>query len=229
MEMTHKTDLKSVEQPDADQKVVNEFTGKLEAKQAVAFEKRVVVVTSRDYDDEATLKAGMQVLTNKVSDEPYQKLVEDQSQAWAKRWEKADVQITGDDAAQQGIRFNLFQLFSTFYGEDKRLNIGPKGFTGEKYGGATYWDTEGFAIPLYLSLADKKVSENLLEYRYNQLAGAFHNAREQGLKGALYPMVTFNGIEIIMNGKSHLKKFIETARLPMLFIITRAIPVMKHT
>jgi maltose phosphorylase len=29
-------------------------------------------------------------------------------------------------------------LFSTYYGEDSQLNIGPKGFTGEKYGGATY-------------------------------------------------------------------------------------------
>ena len=75
------------------------------------------------------------------------------------------------------------------------MNIGPKGFTGEKYGGATYWDTEAFAVPLYLALADKEVTHNLLEYRHNQLPGAYHNAQEQGLKGALYPMVTFNGIE----------------------------------
>ncbi|GAB5051544.1 glycoside hydrolase family 65 protein [Pediococcus ethanolidurans] len=195
MEMTHKADLKALEEPVDDLKVANTFSGALDAKQTTNFEKRVIVVTSRDYDDDATLKAAMQNLSQQVTAVAYQKLVADQTDGWAKRWEKADVQVTGDDAAQQGIRFNLFQLFSTFYGEDKRLNIGPKGFTGEKYGGATYWDTEGFAIPLYLSLADKKVSENLLEYRYNQLAGAFHNAREQGLKGALYPMVTFNGIE----------------------------------
>lgn len=50
-------------------------------------------------------------------------------------------------------------------------------------------------MPLYLSLADPKVSLNLLKYRHNQLSGAEHNARQQGLKGALYPMVTFNGIE----------------------------------
>lgn len=195
MEMTHKADLKALEEPVDDLKVANTFSGALDAQQTTNFEKRVIVVTSRDYDDDATLKAAMQNLSQQVTAVAYQKLVADQTDGWAKRWEKADVQVTGDDAAQQGIRFNLFQLFSTFYGEDKRLNIGPKGFTGEKYGGATYWDTEGFAIPLYLSLADKKVSENLLEYRYNQLAGAFHNAREQGLKGALYPMVTFNGIE----------------------------------
>ncbi|MDV7719166.1 glycoside hydrolase family 65 protein [Pediococcus ethanolidurans] len=195
MEMTHKADLKALEEPVDDLKVANTFSGALDTQQTTNFEKRVIVVTSRDYDDDATLKAAMQNFSQQVTTVAYQKLVADQTDGWAKRWEKADVQVTGDDAAQQGIRFNLFQLFSTFYGEDKRLNIGPKGFTGEKYGGATYWDTEGFAIPLYLSLADKKVSENLLEYRYNQLAGAFHNAREQGLKGALYPMVTFNGIE----------------------------------
>ncbi|MCG4631579.1 hypothetical protein, partial [Bifidobacterium pseudocatenulatum] len=57
---------------------------------------------------------------------------------WSERWNKADVEINGDDEAQQGIRFNLFQLFSTYYGNDSRLNISPKGFTGEKYGGATY-------------------------------------------------------------------------------------------
>src|SRR5690606_17105463 len=47
----------------------------------------------------------------------------------------------------------------------------------------------------YLSTSDKEVTEQLLDYRYNQLEGAYHNARQQGLKGALYPMVTFNGIE----------------------------------
>ena len=108
---------------------------------------------------------------------------------------KADVKIMVNDEAQQGIRFNLFQLFSTYYGEDERLNIGPKGFTGEKYGGATYWDTEAYMVPMYLSVADPKVTRQLLRYRHQQLPGAFHNARQQGLKGALYPMVTFNGIE----------------------------------
>ncbi|MFZ2231012.1 MAG: glycosyl hydrolase family 65 protein, partial [Lactococcus raffinolactis] len=69
------------------------------------------------------------------------------------------------------------------------------GFTGEKYGGATYWDTEAYAVPLYLSLADEKVTKNLLKYRRQQLPQAQHNARQQGLKGALYPMVTFTGVE----------------------------------
>ena len=50
-------------------------------------------------------------------------------------------------------------------------------------------------MPLYLALAEPEVTRNLLQYRRNQLPHAQHNAREQGLAGALYPMVTFTGIE----------------------------------
>lgn len=62
-------------------------------------------------------------------------------------------------AAQQGIRFNIFQLNQTYTGEDERLNIGPKGFTGEKYGGTTYWDTEAFASHFIWQLPNKKLPE----------------------------------------------------------------------
>nr|SFZ88971.1 Maltose phosphorylase / Trehalose phosphorylase [Loigolactobacillus rennini] len=195
MQMTHQTTLTPTAQQERKLQVENGFSDTLAPAAKLTFNKRVVVVTSRDYDDRTTLVKGMHQISKQVQQLHYQQLVAAQAKAWRQRWDKADVEITGDAAAQQGIRFNLFQLFSTFYGEDKRLNIGPKGFTGEKYGGATYWDTEGFALPLYLALTDKQVATNLLEYRYHQLPGAFHNAQVQGLKGALFPMVTFNGIE----------------------------------
>ncbi|MBC2172058.1 glycoside hydrolase family 65 protein [Listeria booriae] len=165
------------------------------AKGATAkLEKRVAVATSRDYAEHELAGASKQFLAN-VAELDYEALRKEHAEAWQMRWQKADVLISGDDSAQQGIRFNIFQLFATYYGEDARLNIGPKGFTGEKYGGATYWDTEAFALPLYLSLADKEVSRNLLQYRHDQLDGAKVNAGKIGMKGALYPMVTFTGIE----------------------------------
>lgn len=157
-------------------------------------EKRVAITTSRDFNESVLTEKAKDVL-NTVSKHSYEDLHQQHVDAWARRWEKADVLIEGDDEAQQGIRFNIFQLFATYYGEDARLNIGPKGFTGEKYGGATYWDTEAFALPMYLALAGKEVSRNLLKYRYDQLDGAKINARKIGLDGALYPMVTFTGLE----------------------------------
>ena len=105
--------------------------------------------------------------------------------------------IDGDIEAQQGIRFNIFQLNQTYLGRDTSLNIGPKGFTGEKYGGSTYWDTEAYCLPFYMSTKNKEVAKALLEYRYQQLDKAIENAEKLGFSGgaALYPMVTMNGEE----------------------------------
>lgn len=127
----------------------------------------------------------------------YSNLVESQKQAWTKIWEMSDITIDGDVKAQQGIRFNIFQLNQTYLGKDSRLNIGPKGFTGEKYGGSTYWDTEAYCIPFYMATKDQQVARNLLTYRYNQLDKAIENAGKLGFKNgaALYPMVTMNGEE----------------------------------
>ena len=164
------------------------------AKKTVSLTKYVTVTTNRDYDGEHLVEKGEEIL-NQAMQAGFDDCLTAHKEQWAERWNMADIQIDGDDEAQQGIRFNLFQLFSTYYGEDARLNIGPKGFTGEKYGGATYWDTEAYALPFYLATAKPEVARNLLIYRYNQLEGAYVNAKRQGLEGALYPMVTFTGVE----------------------------------
>ncbi|MGJ8548044.1 glycoside hydrolase family 65 protein [Winogradskyella wichelsiae] len=127
----------------------------------------------------------------------FTKLLEDQKQAWSNIWDTADITIEGDVKAQQGIRFNIFHLNQTYLGTDKTLNIGPKGFTGEKYGGSTYWDTEAYCIPFYMATKDQSVARNLLAYRHNHLQKAIENAEKLGFKNgaALYPMVTMNGEE----------------------------------
>lgn len=174
--------------------VKESYTHHLTAGESARLIKLVGVVTSRDIAVENQVEKASTILDNAI-EKGIKSLENEHIAAWRDRWNKADVYIDGDDESQQGVRFNIFQLFSTYYGDDSRLNIGPKGFTGEKYGGATYWDTEAFILPMYLSTAEQEVTKNLLEYRYNQLSGAYHNAQQQGLKGALYPMVTFNGIE----------------------------------
>jgi maltose phosphorylase len=143
-----------------------------------------------------TYAAAQKVITSALQ-KGYEQLFEDQIKAWAKIWEMSDITIDGDVKAQQGIRFNIFQLNQTYSGKDSRLNIGPKGFTGEKYGGSTYWDTEAYCIPFYMATKDQEVARNLLTYRYNQLDKAIENAAKLGFKNgaALYPMVTMNGEE----------------------------------
>ena len=127
----------------------------------------------------------------------FDSLLEKQKEDWAAIWETSDIVIEGDEKAQQGIRFNIFQLNQTYSGKYAHLNIGPKGFTGEKYGGSTYWDTEAYCLPFYMATKGAEVARNLLMYRYNQLDKAIENAQKLGFTGgaALYPMVTMNGEE----------------------------------
>jgi maltose phosphorylase len=132
-----------------------------------------------------------------ASDKGYDRLFKNHRKEWEKIWQTSDVAIEGDIAAQQAIRFSIFHLNETYTGKDERLNIGPKGFTGEKYGGSTYWDTEAFALPFFLKTAPVAVAKNLVLYRYKHLQKSIENAAKLGFKdgAALYPMVTMNGEE----------------------------------
>ncbi len=165
--------------------------------QTVAIQKFGGYTVSTNHNENKLVEAAQNVLA-KANDLGYETLVQNQINAWAKIWEMSDITIDGDVKAQQGIRFNIFHLNQTYLGKDSRLNIGPKGFTGEKYGGSTYWDTEAYCIPFYMATKDQKVARNLLEYRYNHLDKAIENAQNNlGFKNgaALYPMVTMNGEE----------------------------------
>lgn len=166
-----------------------------EGKETVIY-KYAAVLSSENHPKGQLVEACHKVLDEAVS-KGFEKLLEDHSKVWEHKWEECDITIEGDVAAQQGIRFNIFQLTQTYTGEDERLNIGPKGFTGEKYGGSTYWDTEAYCLPFYLSTAERKVARNLLIYRYKHLQKAIENAGKLGFTdgAALYPMVTMNGEE----------------------------------
>lgn len=109
-------------------------------------------------------------------------------------WENCDVEIEGDPAAQQGIRYCSFQLLSTYRGQDSFLNIGPKGYSGECYNGRTFWDTESYCLPFYLFNNPDSVKK-LLEYRYNGLEAARAQAKEFGYRGAIFPWTTLDGTE----------------------------------
>ncbi|WP_106770031.1 glycoside hydrolase family 65 protein [Paenibacillus faecalis] len=173
----------------------NRVTVQANTGEEVTLYKYVANVTSRDHAPERLVETARDILNTAVQ-LGFDKLLSEQAAAWGEKWKESDIVIEGDISAQQAIRFNIFQLNQTYSGEDDRLNIGPKGFTGEKYGGSTYWDTEAYCLPFYLSTADSSIARNLLIYRYKHLEKAKENAKKLGFtKGALYPMVTMNGEE----------------------------------
>ena len=172
----------------------NEFN--LKEGSSIEMFKIVSIISSLDYDTD-TIEDDARMVVFDYLDHSFEELKKSHIKAWDFKWKHADIEIEGDIAAQQAIRFNIFHLNQTYTGEDSRLNIGPKGFTGEKYGGSTYWDTEAYCIPFYLSTADQKVARQLLIYRFEQLNKAYENAAKLGFHHgeALYPMVTMNGEE----------------------------------
>jgi maltose phosphorylase len=172
------------------------YTKQVEKGQTYTIHKFGGYVVDRNHDKFELVDAAKKTL-QKATDIGFDGLLDLQKKSWAKIWETADITIHGDVKAQQGIRFNIFQLNQTYLGTDATLNIGPKGFTGEKYGGSTYWDTEAYCIPFYMATKDQKVARKLLEYRYFHLEKAIENAEKLGFKNgaALYPMVTMNGEE----------------------------------
>jgi maltose phosphorylase len=164
--------------------------------QSITLIKYAANLSSQNHDA-AALAVNLKQTLARISAKGFEIMLEEQAAAWAEKWKHNDIIIEGDASAQQAIRFNIFQLNQTYTGEDDRLNIGPKGFTGEKYGGSTYWDTEAYCVPFYLSTAEQKVTRNLLLYRYKQLDKAIDNAKLLGFSNgaALYPMVTMDGAE----------------------------------
>lgn len=163
-----------------------------EKGQRAQIDKIVSLSTSRDTQNS---KLDAQNVLRRVSQKGYDALLASHCEKMKALLETCGVELAGNQEAEQGIRYNLLQLMCTYRGQDSRLNIGPKGFSGEKYGGAAYWDTEAFLIPFYLGIADASIARNLLLFRYQTLPQAKENAKKIGLSGALYPMVTFDGQE----------------------------------
>ncbi|TKB98278.1 family 65 glycosyl hydrolase domain-containing protein [Pedobacter cryotolerans] len=176
--------------------VSQNFEVDVKQNEAITIFKYAVNLSSENHEKDAIEVNAISKLKEVVA-KGFKQMLAEQAAAWAAKWQNGDVIIECDVAAQQAIRFNIFQLHQTYTGEDARLNIGPKGFTGEKYGGSTYWDTEAYCLPFYLATAPQQVAENLLIYRYKHLEKAIENAEKLGFKNgaALYPMVTINGEE----------------------------------
>ncbi len=105
--------------------------------------------------------------------------------AWDERWRCSDVEVDGDTAAQQALRFAAYHLNSAANPADERVSIGARALTGDDYHGHVFWDTEIFLLPFY-TLTWPEAARALLMYRYHTLAGARAKAARMGWRGAFY-------------------------------------------
>lgn len=163
----------------------------------IILDKMMAYFTSRD-TDEAQIVPGMLQELEQAAVTGFEHLKVEQQNYMAAFWDKADIQIEGDDLLQRGIRFNLFHLLQST-GKDGRTNIAAKGLTGLGYEGHYFWDTEIYILPFFL-YTQPEISRRLLEYRYHILDKARQRARQMAHpQGALYAWRTINGEECSAN------------------------------
>jgi alpha,alpha-trehalose phosphorylase len=163
------------------------------AGQHVRLTKYGVYFSSRDYPAGELAVLAREALAQARAG-GFEALCSAQQQYLADFWQHADVEIAGDDALQQGMRFNQFHLLQSV-GRDGKTNIAAKGVTGEGYEGHYFWDTEIYIFPFFL-YSKPEIAKKLLEYRYAGLAKARERARQLShAKGALYPWRTIAGDE----------------------------------
>jgi len=174
-------------------RLVQSYTVPAQAGQAVRLVKYGCYYSSRDYaSDELMARARAELEAARSLG--FDKLAAQQEAYLADFWAQADVEVAGDDALQQGIRFNQFHLLQSV-GRDGKTNISAKGVTGEGYEGHYFWDTEIYIFPFFL-YNKPEIARKLLEYRYAGLPAARERARQMShAKGALYPWRTIAGEE----------------------------------
>lgn len=176
-----------------DQHATERFTVAAQQGVTVRLEKYGSYYSSRDYPTTELLERTRATLREAITT-GFDALCAAQARYLAVFWAHADVEIAGDDALQQGIRFNQFHLLQSV-GRDGRTNIAAKGVTGEGYEGHYFWDTEIYIFPFFL-YSKPDIARQLLEYRYAGLPQARERARQMShQQGALYPWRTIAGSE----------------------------------
>ena len=164
---------------------------KLSAGESVCAEMSLCYTAARFDEDPAQWEKTLELCRTAPD---FDTLLREQRETLDAFWDGVGLDIQGDDALLQGLRFNLFHIYQSA-GRDGRRNIAAKGLTGEGYEGHTFWDTEAYILPVFIH-TDPALARKLLEYRYAILPKARERARELGHpKGALYAWRTIDGEE----------------------------------
>jgi alpha,alpha-trehalose phosphorylase len=108
-------------------------------------------------------------------------------------WERADIELEGDAALQQAVRFALFHVVQAAARAELRA-IPAKGLTGSGYDGHTFWDMDAYTLPV-LTYVHPSAARDAIGWRHATLDLAEARARELGLDGVTFPWRTIRGQE----------------------------------
>jgi trehalose/maltose hydrolase-like predicted phosphorylase len=133
------------------------------------------------YDDDPEVA---QAALDDAAQAGFERLLREHREAWASRWQEADVVVEGDHELQKAIRFALFHLMSSV-GDRDEAAVGARGLSGTAYSGHVFWDSDVFVLP-FLAATHPASARAMLEYRVRRLPAARAAARAIGRAGARF-------------------------------------------
>ena len=150
----------------------------------VKIEKIISLFTSRD---SAISEPGLAARQAVKSAPDFDGLMSRQKVAWEYLWGRLDLELEGNNNAQQILRVHLFHLLQTVSPNTFDLDVGvpARGLHGEAYRGHIFWD-ELFILP-FIDFHIPTLTQALLRYRLKRLKRAQTAAQREGHEGALYP------------------------------------------
>jgi trehalose/maltose hydrolase-like predicted phosphorylase len=120
-----------------------------------------------------------------AEEDGFEGLLTEHREAWARRWEAADVIVEGDPDLQRAIRFALFHLMASV-ADTGEAAVGARGLSGPAYRGHVFWDSDVFVLP-FLAATHPEAARAMLEYRVRRLPAARSLARAYDRLGARFP------------------------------------------
>lgn len=150
--------------------------------------------------DKLTLSLFASVYTSLDNDDPVQSAADEcllacgrgfdaclqiHSESWESIWNRSEVRMEGDAAAQLAIHASQYHLNCVAPRHANNMSIPARGLSGQTYKGAIFWDSEMFFFPMFV-YTQPEVAKSLLRYRIETLGGALAKAKEYGYRGAYY-------------------------------------------
>jgi trehalose/maltose hydrolase-like predicted phosphorylase len=163
------------------------FTVTLESGRPVVFEK--VCMVSGDLPG-YELAADDAKRADEVRYLDFASAWEEHQRAIASFWEVADVEIEGDPAAQQAVRYAVWCTRIAAGLDEGGSSIGPKNLTGDWYRGGVFWDMDLYQLPLLAAVCPDR-AVNHIRYRFNRLPAGRVLAAQDGYDGARFPFTSF--------------------------------------
>ncbi len=160
---------------------LSKFKKNLKAGSSYHFAIAGASITTAQHDDPLN-EAERYVIYAKL--QGTQRLLQFHNAAWDELW-KSDIIIDGDDESQRDVHSAMYHLYS-FVREGTAYSPSPMGLSGLGYNGHVFWDTELWMFPAMVVL-HPEMAKSMVEYRYQRLQQAKHNAFAHGYKGAMYP------------------------------------------